>query len=249
MHFFISTLGLIKVLPIEDVFACIIAATIHDVDHPGYNNFFMIATSSPIAIRYNDVSVLEQFHCSRGFEIMADPSCNIMETLSPEQAKSVRASIVSMVLATDMINHFEHITKFKNKIIGDGLDINDYKSRQILMDIAMKCGDISNAAKPPHLAMHWTALIMDEFYHQVLIFKKGDEEKRLGLIVSPLMDRQTTVISKCQLGFIEFIVTPLYEVWDKYLNEEGKLPALKFLKSNQEYWKKMNDELQDVKVE
>jgi hypothetical protein len=57
IYFFISQLDLCSKLSVEDVFACFIAAVIHDVDHPGYNNSFLIATRSPLAIRYNDMSV------------------------------------------------------------------------------------------------------------------------------------------------------------------------------------------------
>jgi high affinity cAMP-specific and IBMX-insensitive 3',5'-cyclic phosphodiesterase 8 len=74
-----------------------------------------------------------------------------------------------MVLATDMTNHFEHISKFKNKINGDGLDVKDHNSRMLVMDYAIKCGDISNAAKASHLAMNWTALVMEEFFRQVRV--------------------------------------------------------------------------------
>ena len=52
---------------------------------------------------------------------MGEEGCEILDSLSPEQYKTVRTAIISMVLATDMINHFEYITKFKNKLSGDGL--------------------------------------------------------------------------------------------------------------------------------
>jgi predicted ATPase len=57
MHYFINTMGLAQQLTHEDVFASLIAAIIHDVEHPGFNNLFLIATMSPIALRYNDISV------------------------------------------------------------------------------------------------------------------------------------------------------------------------------------------------
>ncbi|KAJ3272347.1 High affinity cAMP-specific 3',5'-cyclic phosphodiesterase 7A [Terramyces sp. JEL0728] len=237
MYYFCTMLQLNTLLQVEDLFACLIAAAIHDVDHPGYNNGFMITTSNPIALRYNDTSVLEHYHCAKGFEIMSDISCDVMEGLTPEQSKSIRSSVISMVLATDMINHFEYISKFKNSINGDGLDLNNLKQRQLLMDIAIKCGDISNTTKNNTLALSWTFRIMDEF------FRQGDEESRLGLQVSPLMDRKTTVVCKCQLGFIDFIVFPLYELWDKYMNEDQKWPGMKNLDFNRQHWKRLQDEL------
>jgi len=36
---------------------------IHDFKHPGVNNKFMVASSDPVAIRYNDAAVLENVRC------------------------------------------------------------------------------------------------------------------------------------------------------------------------------------------
>jgi hypothetical protein len=42
----------------KDCFSAIIAAAIHDIDHPGVNNAYLINTSSELALRYNDQAVL-----------------------------------------------------------------------------------------------------------------------------------------------------------------------------------------------
>ena len=68
--------------------------------------------------------------------------------------------------------------------------------------------------------------------------KQGDQEKGKGLPVSMFMDRTNTVIPKCQVGFIDYIVTPLYEVWDQYMNEDGSYEAFSNLAKNREYWKR-----------
>ncbi|TPX33494.1 hypothetical protein SmJEL517_g03641 [Synchytrium microbalum] len=232
IHCFLVTLGLGDLVTMEECFAGLVAGAIHDFEHPGTNNAFLINTSSPLAIRYNDVAVLENYHCSRAFEIITAPNsdCNIFANLPLEKFKQVRSCILSMVLATDMAGHFEYIGKFKNKISGAGLDFNDSKDRQLVLDIAMKCGDISNAAKPQELCLKWTFKIMDEFFLQ------GEEEKRRGLPISMFMDRANQNIPKCQLGFIDFIVQPLYDVWNTYMNEDGDFLALDYLKRNREYW-------------
>lgn len=49
--------------PLE-VFAATIAATVHDADHPGLTNTFLIKTSAPLALLYNDRSILENHHVS-----------------------------------------------------------------------------------------------------------------------------------------------------------------------------------------
>jgi hypothetical protein len=96
-----------------------------------------------------------------------DPSCNILAKFPLDKWKAIRGSIVSMVLATDMVSHFEYIAKFDNKINGAGLNFTDAKDRQLAMDIAIKCGDINNASKPNEIATKWSYLIMEEFFAQV----------------------------------------------------------------------------------
>lgn len=100
------------------------------------------------------------------------------------------------------------------------------------MDIAVKCGDINNASKKLKLCTAWAGLIMQEFWNQ------GDEEKRRNIPVSMFMDRTNCRVEKCQVGFIDYIVTPLYEVWDAYMNEDDKFPAMRNIVSNREYWKR-----------
>ena len=170
MHFFLGVLGMAEAVKPEDVFSALIAAAIHDVDHPGVNNSFLINSSSPLALRYNDTAVLEMHHCSKAFElIFNDASCNIFHNFAADKFKTCRNVIVSMVLATDMSSHFEHIGKFKSKLSGTGFDLTDTKDRQLLMDISIKCADISNPAKPTAICKKWTDLIMEEFFQQVQI--------------------------------------------------------------------------------
>ena len=42
--------------------SCLVAAALHDFEHPGVNNIFLIATDGKIAWKHNDDSVLENFH-------------------------------------------------------------------------------------------------------------------------------------------------------------------------------------------
>jgi hypothetical protein len=64
VNFFLKT-GPAAHLSDTETFGIILAAIIHDFDHPGLNNAFMINSRSEIAIRYNDVSVLENYHIAR----------------------------------------------------------------------------------------------------------------------------------------------------------------------------------------
>ncbi|KAH7963258.1 hypothetical protein HPB52_020348 [Rhipicephalus sanguineus] len=94
---------------------CLLSAVIHDVDHPGRSTPFLCNSQDPLAILYNDRSVLETHHAALGFKLtLSDEKVNIFQNMERDVYRSVRASIIDMVLATEMTKHFEHLSKFLN---------------------------------------------------------------------------------------------------------------------------------------
>ena len=59
-----------------------LAAACHDVGHPGVTNIFLIETKAEMAIRYNDLMVLENFHVATTYEILKTEKYNIFSDLS-----------------------------------------------------------------------------------------------------------------------------------------------------------------------
>lgn len=230
VNYFVTKGGLSQYLTEMDIFAILVAAVIHDFEHPGLNNAFHINTQSELAIRYNDRSVLENYHSASAYQLLYEDSNNIFTGLNEAQKRELRESVVHMVMATDMAQHFDLLGKFKAKLAGNGFDSKDRKDRLLLMQIAIKCADISNPARPSELCNKWAARVMEEFYRQ------GDEERRKGMPVSAFMDRVKPAEAKCQIGFIDFIVGPLYEVWANFLPEMAI--SLDYLEQNRTAWKK-----------
>ena len=62
----------------------------HDYAHPGLTNDFLIATSDPLAVRYNDRSPLENHHAAASFAAMRRPELDALAPLSAEQRKEFR---------------------------------------------------------------------------------------------------------------------------------------------------------------
>ena len=83
-----------NVEPLEPlhILALLVAAVGHDVDHPGLNNAFLCASNDTLAMRYNDLSVLENHHAATTFEILAEKRCNMLATITPEQRKEVSST-------------------------------------------------------------------------------------------------------------------------------------------------------------
>lgn len=50
-----------------DLTSLIISAAIHDYEHLGYNNMFLIESQHAWAVTYNDISVCENHHLAASF--------------------------------------------------------------------------------------------------------------------------------------------------------------------------------------
>ena len=90
-----------------DRLAAIIAAALHDFQHPGLNNHFLQSTKHEYAITYNDQSILESHHVASSWKLLLQDECNFLKGLSKDQYLELRDTVIQLVLATDMKFHFE----------------------------------------------------------------------------------------------------------------------------------------------
>ena len=89
----------------------------HDYKHPGVNNDFLKETKNELAIRYNDLSILENMHISETFKLInQNNDCNIFSGVDSNTYKEIRQKMIACVLSTDMTDHSNHITFMKNII-------------------------------------------------------------------------------------------------------------------------------------
>jgi hypothetical protein len=82
-------------------------------------------TNHEIALRYNDISVLENHHIGSSSIVMNQQEYNIFEDLKEEDQKEIRKRMIHMVLSTDMIKHFADLGKFKLRVSSDSFDPAD----------------------------------------------------------------------------------------------------------------------------
>merc|ERR1719183_343336 len=76
---------------------------------------------------------------------------------------------------------------------------------QLSLNALLHCSDMGNPMKPWVLAERIAYLCLDEFFAQ------GDKEKAAGIPVQVLNDRDKVNRPNSQIGFIEFIITPMVE--------------------------------------
>lgn len=192
-----------------NLFTLILSALVHDVDHPGKTNLFEINSGSALALVYNDLSVLENHHCSMSFKLMLKPGTNILSRLTLEQRKEVRKALISNVLATDMSKHSELIQEAKSKapLTGDLLEPAD---QVFFSKIFLHCADLSGPTKEFSVAREWAARVTEEFNAQVLV------ENDLGLpILSFMAAADEKTFLKNEIGFSGFFVAPLWRIVSK----------------------------------
>lgn len=68
-----------KAMSVSQHVASYWAAAVHDYEHGGLNNDFLIKTAHPWALLYNDISPLENHHCSAAASLMGLPEYGFIE--------------------------------------------------------------------------------------------------------------------------------------------------------------------------
>uniref|UniRef100_A0A8C7DBX1 Phosphodiesterase n=1 Tax=Oncorhynchus kisutch TaxID=8019 RepID=A0A8C7DBX1_ONCKI len=199
-------------IPALELMALYVAAAMHDYDHPGRTNAFLVATNAAQAVLYNDRSVLENHHAASAWSLyLSQPEFNFLANLDHVEFKRFRFLVIEAILATDLKKHFDFLAEFNSKVNdvnSPGIDWTNENDRLLVCQVCIKLADINGPAKGRDLHLKWTEGIVNEFYEQ------GDEEATLGLPISPFMDRSSPQLAKLQESFITHIVGPLCNSYD-----------------------------------
>ncbi|XP_076267488.1 phosphodiesterase 8 isoform X2 [Rhynchophorus ferrugineus] len=222
----------------------LIAAAAHDLDHPGKSSAFLSNSNNPLAILYNDVTVLESHHAALTFKLtLGDERINIFKNLDRETYKLARHNVIDMILATEMTKHFEHLAKFVNVFCtrnSSELESDEYmpilspENTTLVKRMMIKCSDVSNPTRPLRLCVEWARRIAEEYFQQT------DDEKARGLpVVMPMFDRSTCSIPKSQIGFVDYIINDMIEAWNAFID----MPELlTYMRQNYIRWKEFDEQ-------
>ncbi|KAL3157196.1 putative 3',5'-cyclic phosphodiesterase pde-3 [Trebouxia sp. C0009 RCD-2024] len=226
-----------------------LSAICHDLDHKGLNNDFLIKTSNPLAIQYNDLSPLENHHLAQSFRLLNRDDCGLFRHLPKDRQVRLRKLMIEMVLGTDMKQHVAIISRFQTTLqvklhsrmmttagcssaaSAESLAVKfeDPSDRCMLLQMALKCADLGHLAAPWPVHQRWVGGLEEE------LFRQGDNEKQLQMPVSPLMDRFKGGITKSQVGFFDVVAMPLFRSWCAVLTDAR--PMLRAVEDNRRKWK------------
>jgi len=203
-------------------YCLLIAAIGHDLGHPGVNNGFLSEVSHELAVQYNDKSPLENMHCSKLYTIVTQEESNVFAKLNREDYKEMRKMCIETILHTDMLVHMTMVKDLQmvyqmnmeifavsaaqdgQLSLGEAEIFSATETKMLTMDCLLHSSDVSNPCKVWEVASGWAHRVLEEFFAQ------GDEEKRLGIPVQFLNDRDKLNRPNSQIGFIEFMIAPFY---------------------------------------
>jgi len=108
-----------------------------------------------------------------------------------------------LILATDMARHGEILEGFRKVV-----ECFDTKNPEHLVKLKMmliKACDISNEVRPMDVSGPWVECLLEEYFQQ------AERERSEGLPVAPFMDKEKVTKASAQIGFIKFVLSPLFE--------------------------------------
>jgi len=223
-----------------DMMILVFAAAVHDIRHPGVTNDFLVKTRNALAIRYNDTSVLENYHAACAFELMRAKDCDILEhnTLNPPRrgCTALRSRVINMILSTDMARHKEIYENLAREVAAhpNPADID----KVVLEQNVLHCADIAHPLRTYAIHHEWSERVRQEFFNQ------GDEERQLGFEPVALFDRNNAPpFPKGQLGFINFVFMPAWKPIATILGS-GKEVMERLLSENLKVWELQAAELE-----
>jgi len=221
----------------REIFASLLAAAAHDVGHDGKTGRYHTSTESPLALLYNDNSVLEMMHCSIFFAVLRSQGTNLLMDWDSSERQGFRQQVIRMILDTDLAKHFDQVKKFREKYLETEDTERTPEQRQDILSFMLKLSDIGGSAKPFALHAQWATRIQSEFFLQ------GDLEREVGLPCSPFCDRQVQKVAESQQGFYTYIVKPLYDCLVPFLRSARlNLEVMQNIIENEEFWGRYENE-------
>ncbi|KAL0599319.1 High affinity cAMP-specific 3',5'-cyclic phosphodiesterase 7A [Plecturocebus cupreus] len=223
MHCYLKEPKLANSVTPWDILLSLIAAATHDLDHPGVNQPFLIKTNHYLATLYKNTSVLENHHWRSAVGLLRESG--LFSHLPLESRQQMETQIGALILATDISRQNEYLSLFRSHLDRGDLCLEDTRHRHLVLQMALKCADICNPCRTWELSKQWR-----------------DIEKKYHLGVSPLCDRHTESIANIQIGFMTYLVEPLFTEWARFSNTRLSQTMLGHVGLNKASWKGLQRE-------
>lgn len=155
------------------LFATLISAFVHDIDHPGTTNKFEIEHNTILANMYHDnsheSSILEKHHC-RIYKNIID-EINLLEYMNNNDEKELfEQTVTKCIMETDMTKHYDLVNslrEIKQYLVRKNKNIKEYLRNNMFRQITLSTiivhgSDIGNAVLDYEHCRQWGLLLNQE---------------------------------------------------------------------------------------
>eukprot|EP01053_Blabericola_migrator_P006285 Blabericola_migrator_1__6284@NODE_316_length_9900_cov_121_130174_g26_i2_p3_GENE_NODE_316_length_9900_cov_121_130174_g26_i2NODE_316_length_9900_cov_121_130174_g26_i2_p3_ORF_typecomplete_len351_score65_38PDEase_I/PF00233_19/1_5e41_NODE_316_length_9900_cov_121_130174_g26_i287689820 len=157
--------------------AMVVSAVGHDVGHPGKTSAFLTNMKHPLALLYNDKSVLENYHCASLLWLLQQRQSNVLDAANSSVKRELRKQIIMSVLWTDLMEHFVVLKSFKHTLCdkygqlrGTSM-MHPADLRHGIFAMTLKLADLAYMAmEPVQIALQWAM----DYYQEVFIQVESD---------------------------------------------------------------------------
>jgi len=184
--------------------AVLVAAAAHDAAHRGVNADYLMRRSDPLAVLYNDKSILENMHAAICFRLLSGVESTLLAALEPAQRSQLRTWVIVMILATDMKGHYSLMTELAEIEPWAFDSVMPTEELSFVLGVLLHAADLGGPTKPSTV-VRWSRRVAEEFFEQ------GVKEREHGLKVSEGFDRENSgkLWPQRNAAFINFIVAPV----------------------------------------
>merc|ERR1712086_1072312 len=178
-------------------FGIVFSALIHDVDHQGVTNFQLAKEKDPMALTYENKSVLEQHSVDLAWSLLTESKYKDLRNAiysTQEEYDRFRQLSVNCVLATDIFDKDMKSFRdsrwekaFKSDSSGDNnntitrIDDNEDWNRKatITIECIIQASDVAHTMQHWHVYQRWNLCLFKEM-HQAFMEGRSDKDPALG---------------------------------------------------------------------
>ena len=139
-----------------------------------------------------------------------------------------------MILVTDMSQHASFMSQMQSFRQPTGsLTLSPTSSeleKRLALRLSLKCADVSNPTRIWPQCRAWAELIVEEFFAQ------GDAERSAGRACSAFMNRHSDHLTDIQIGFFNFVIQPLFGLWNGWLQSALSSRVNQHMLLNLSHW-------------
>jgi hypothetical protein len=164
-------------------FACLFAALIHDVDHPGASNFQLIKEKKEMASIYKGKSIAEQNSLDQAWGLFTSPPFDRLRMslcANDKELAIFRQLVVNLVIATDLFDkdlNQVRSDRWNKVVIGIPLEDPSYFHRKatVSIELMMQASDVGHTMQHWRIYRKWNERLFEEMYAAYLAGRSDED--------------------------------------------------------------------------